>query len=232
VDEGKWLACRKPDRMLNFLERACPDRGRKFRLACVACCRRVWDLLADPRSRDALATAERFVDGHASLAEMHGAYLAAHEAGQAILGPDRGKRTPYTRAAWAAIYASAVFPPDDGYGVLWAKQALLQLGSSRQNDGRLNEREKADCLREVFGNPFRPTAFDPAWRTPAVSAVSAAAYEERSLPTGALEAARLAVLADALEDAGCADPAILEHLREPGHHVRGCWALDLCLGRR
>jgi hypothetical protein len=43
---------------------------------------------------------------------------------------------------------------------------------------------------------------------------------------------RLAVLADALEEAGCNDAEILTHLRSPGPHVRGCWALDLILGKQ
>jgi hypothetical protein len=43
---------------------------------------------------------------------------------------------------------------------------------------------------------------------------------------------RLPVLADALEDAGCADASILDHCRQPGEHVRGCWVLDLLLGKK
>ena len=86
-------------------------------------------------------------------------------------------------------------------------------------------------LREVFGNPFRPVALDPGWRTISVLALAKAAYEERSLPVGTLDPARLAVLADALEDAGCNNADILAHLRSPESHVRGCWAVDLLLGR-
>ena len=55
--------------------------------------------------------------------------------------------------------------------------------------------------------------------------------EGRALPSGTLEPERLALLADALEDAGCDSAEVLGHLRGPGPHVRGCWALDLCLGR-
>ena len=58
-----------------------------------------------------------------------------------------------------------------------------------------------------------------------------AAYEERELPSGHLSPTRLAVLADALEEAGCRDADLLAHLRAPGPHVRGCWALDLLLGK-
>ena len=58
-----------------------------------------------------------------------------------------------------------------------------------------------------------------------------AIYDERELPSGHLDAARLAVLADMLEEAGCTDPELLGHLRGPGPHVLGCWALDAVLGK-
>jgi hypothetical protein len=86
-------------------------------------------------------------------------------------------------------------------------------------------------VHEIFGNPFRPVVFDPRWMTPTVIAVAQAAYDERLRPTGHLEDARLAVLADALEEAGCSDPSILDHLRGLGPHVRGCWVLDLILSK-
>jgi hypothetical protein len=86
-------------------------------------------------------------------------------------------------------------------------------------------------LRDVFGNPFRPAALDPAWLTPTVTGIAIAAYQERILPSGELDRARLAVLADALEEAGCTDASVLSHLRGPGPHVRGCWAVDLLLGK-
>jgi hypothetical protein len=89
----------------------------------------------------------------------------------------------------------------------------------------------ASLVRDVFGNPFRPATCDPAWRTPDVLDLAQAAYEERHLPAGTLDAARLAVLADALEEAGCSNADILDHLRQPSEHVRGCWAVDALLGK-
>jgi hypothetical protein len=64
-----------------------------------------------------------------------------------------------------------------------------------------------------------------------VRKLAQAAYDDRRLPSGVLDPARLTVLADALEDAGCADAAILAHCRRPGEHVRGCWVVDLLLGK-
>jgi hypothetical protein len=86
----------------------------------------------------------------------------------------------------------------------------------------------------VFGNPFRPApAVDPAWLTwngGTVRKLTESAYAD-ALPESSLEPAQLTVLADALEDAGCSDPDLLGHLRGPGPHVRGCWALDRVLGK-
>jgi len=84
--------------------------------------------------------------------------------------------------------------------------------------------EQADLLREVVGNPFRQIDVRPDWVTPVVASLAWASYTERAFD-------RLPILADALEDAGCADDAILLHLRGPGPHVRGCWALDRLLGK-
>jgi hypothetical protein len=87
-------------------------------------------------------------------------------------------------------------------------------------------------IRDIFGNPFRPITFFPAWRTPTVLALATAAYEHRLLPSGHLDLDRLAVLADALEESGCTDAPLLEHLRAgPGPHYRGCFAVDMVLGK-
>jgi hypothetical protein len=69
------------------------------------------------------------------------------------------------------------------------------------------------------------------WNGGFVCRLAQAAYDDRQLPDGALDPSRLAVLADALEDAGCTDRAILVHLRRPGPHVRGCGPVDLLTGR-
>jgi hypothetical protein len=91
--------------------------------------------------------------------------------------------------------------------------------------------ELASLLRDVVGNPFRRVAVDPSCLTPTVLTLAQTAYDERRLPSGYLDPARLAVQSDAFEEAGCTDDAILSHLRSPGPHVRGCWALDLLLGK-
>ncbi len=89
-------------------------------------------------------------------------------------------------------------------------------------------------LREVFGNPFpvrkrksdphRWSSFDPGWRTDTVLALARQMYESR-------EFSAMPILADALQDAGCDNPDILDHCRGAGPHVRGCWVVDLVLGK-
>jgi hypothetical protein len=97
------------------------------------------------------------------------------------------------------------------------------------------KKEQAALLRHIFGGLFRAApAIDPAWlqrQDGTVSALAHAAYEERHLPSGLLDNDRLAVLADALEEAGSQDATILGHLRSGGEHVRGCFILDLLLAK-
>jgi hypothetical protein len=86
------------------------------------------------------------------------------------------------------------------------------------------DREPAGWLRCVFGNPFRPVAADPSWLTPTVVALAYAIYADRAFD-------RMPVLADALEEAGCDHHDVLAHCRGDGPHVRGCWVVDLVIGK-
>ncbi|MBP3957234.1 hypothetical protein J8F10_18390 [Gemmata sp. G18] len=79
-------------------------------------------------------------------------------------------------------------------------------------------------LRDIFGNPIRPVTVEPSWLTSTVTALANGIYTEKAFD-------RLPILADALMDAGCSHDDLLNHLRSDGPHVRGCWALDLVLGK-
>jgi hypothetical protein len=101
--------------------------------------------------------------------------------------------------------------------------------------------QRAECaaqavlLRDLFGSlPFRPVLLPPSvrtWNGGTVRRLAEAAYEQRLLPAGTLEQERLMVLADAIEEAGARDQEVLQHLREQKDHWRGCWAVDLLLGK-
>jgi hypothetical protein len=82
----------------------------------------------------------------------------------------------------------------------------------------------AKLVEDIFGNPFRPVAVDPAWRTSDVLAMCRGMYEARDF-------AAMPILADALQDAGCENADVLAHCRGDGPHVRGCWVVDLLLGK-
>ncbi len=80
-------------------------------------------------------------------------------------------------------------------------------------------------MREIFVNPFRPVTLDPAWRTDTALILARQMYESREFGTAP-------ILADALQDAGCDSDDLLNHLRDTSAtHVRGCWALDMVLGK-
>jgi hypothetical protein len=87
------------------------------------------------------------------------------------------------------------------------------------------QKHSPPLIRDIFGNPFRPVAFDPAWRTSDVTLLARGIYEEKAFD-------RMPILADALQEAGCEVADLLDHLRDRKQtHVRGCWALDLVLGK-
>lgn len=86
------------------------------------------------------------------------------------------------------------------------------------------ERLLCDLLRCVFGNPFRKPVFPKKWRTETVTSLAAGIYEERAFD-------RLPILADALEEAGCDRAEVLNHCRGEGMHFRGCWVVDVVLGK-
>jgi hypothetical protein len=135
---------------------------------------------------------------------------------------------PDVFSAVAAVEAGLLSPEAHYYEDV---QAVLEQPSfaAARHDTAV---EWAAIVRDIYGpNPFRPVALDPTCQTSVVLSLARAAYDERLPPGGRLDVARLAVLADALEDAGCTDRKILDHLRGPGPHVRGCWPVDLLLAK-
>ena len=78
---------------------------------------------------------------------------------------------------------------------------------------------------KVFGNPFRPVTVDPRWLTSAAVGIAHTIYAEWAFD-------RLPILADALEEAGCDNEDVLGHCRDGGTHYRGCWVVDLVLGKK
>jgi len=223
MTEAEWQASEDTDELIAWV---LPRAGQhEMALFAAACCRRCWGLLAAKESRDAVQVAERFADGGADHWQCGEAVSAARKAAEAVsLRVARRKLTPAHQAAADAVLA----------GMNHINPASLQL-MSRDVSVALGEpspnAHHARLLRDVC-DPFTPDAPALAGRSGLVTGLARAAYRERLLPSGHLDPARLAVLSDALEDADCTDAGLLGHLRGPGPHVRGCWALDLVLGQR
>jgi hypothetical protein len=236
MTEAEWLACEDVRELLDSqVGRA---SIRKFRLFGTACCRRIWHLLVDERSRNAVSVAERYADGLAAEEEVDAARTQmvacrdeadgwAPAAAEAVLfdAPFWNRGSPIRRgltAAWTAARALTATRTA-------ADAAWRAVGEGGPESERLRQ---LPLLRDIFQNPYRPGwvhASWLAWNGGAVVKMAQAAYEEHHLPSGKLDPARLAVLADALEEAGCSVKEMLDHLRGTGPHVRGCWVVDLLL---
>jgi hypothetical protein len=86
--------------------------------------------------------------------------------------------------------------------------------------------QQAQLLREFLGNPFCPVTFSPSWRTDTALTLARQMYDTRDFSA-------MPILADALQDAGCDNEDILSHCRDANAtHVRGCWVVDLVLGKK
>jgi hypothetical protein len=226
MTEEEWLNCADEQVMRGFLDKRFSKR--KARLFAAACCRRAWEALPDDLHRAAVEAAERLADGLISDKQrntIRRTLPPCDTASQAVRLPEL---TVAACDLLHRLYTEVVTAPGRVASNLAASHRWAYGEDPAYNAERAVQ---AALLRDMIGNPFRPVALDPAWLTPTVRRLAQAAYDERLLPGGQLDPARLAVLADSLEDAGCSDPPVLEHCRGKGPHVRGCWCVDLLTGR-
>lgn len=245
MDETGWLECDDWHPRVSFLlEGAVLKRKaleRKLRLFGCACCRRMWHLFVNEEQRRAVEIGELFADGQANAANRAAAKKgvgrsSAKEGGLSESMREAAKEvvTAYPNylnlSAASSVAGAAAFDAQQRSRAEGASEAVHHAAWDRGH--ATAQAEQCQLLRDIFGNPFHAVASNLASHLPVVLSLAEAAYEDRILPGGTLDPARLAVLADALEDAGCADPAILGHLRGSGPHVRGCWAVDLLLDKR
>jgi hypothetical protein len=263
MTEDKWLASSQPEAMLDYLlQRTPPARWRfllspyrsaaresrpltsrrKVRLFAVACCRRVWSLLQDVRSRNAVEAATSFADGLLTeetlgtiQAEARNAEAQARtvlwDYGDFLDGAHLSTRKSVFLAARAAVNLAS----SDIAGVLAAVKDVWQAGLEAALESRdprtwaaiIGSEVQTNKLRDIVGNPFQPRVFERsilAWNGGIIPKIAEGIYAE-----GAFD--RMPILHDALLDAGCTDEAILMHCRNPEGHVLGCWALDSILGK-
>ena len=225
MTEEEWLTCGDPHTLLEFLRGKVSDR--KLRLFACACVRRVWHLLEDDRSKEAVEVAENFADGFGYPQDRE---LLCRRAGEAAIDI-HDRRNEYSdglgrarmHAAFAAEHAAMTAEEFEGH-ISFAVESVL--ACSRCAGWTAAEPDTlVALLRDIFGNPFRPATVDPAWLTSDVAALAEGIYAESAFD-------RMPILADALQDAGCDGDDILSHCRDANAaHVRGCWVIDLLTGR-
>jgi hypothetical protein len=229
LPEREWLShCENPDALLydrhNFPN---PISERKHRLLAAAFCRRVWHLITDERGRQAVEVTERYLDGQATPDELRSASAAVEKITINLGDPEM----------WYDVAGAAYMTADQPFGaadVAYITAQNVGRHAARAMDPDTNELDEnvmvteraAQCnlVREILGNPFRIIVFDPSWRTTTVVALAGQMYEARDFSA-------LPILADALEEAGCDNDDMLTHCRGDGPHVRGCWVVDLLLGK-
>ena len=233
MTEAEWLACTDPNPMLEFLHGRASDR--KWWLFAAACCRCAWHLLPTA-SRQVVEAVELYADRRArerdmiplvgtyyapavALADVPGGMQAAQAVGYLTRPWQRtGRGRPQGAAGSRA-------PADPLVRGQVARSTAEALAKSVPWDAA--RRAQAGTIRCIFGNPSRLVTIDPvwlAWNGGIMPRMAQAIYDERRFRN-------MPILADALEDAGCDNEDILAHCRGPGPHVRGCWVIDLLLGK-
>jgi hypothetical protein len=215
----EWSSCTEPSELLAVLRGKISDR--KNRLFNVACCRRMWPVYRQP-VQEAILVGELYADGRADREQMRAALRVIHqERARTVLG------TPAGLAVHAAGFVAAEFRPDWPLQTLGdTVHVLVYLAPEAEREAVRQRETLATCalIREIFGNPFQRLSLKRAWLSNQVLDLAAALYEDRDVEA-------MPILADALEEAGCTEAALLEHCRGGGPHVRGCWALDAVLAR-
>ena len=224
MTEAEWLVSLDPAAMAKSRVGIASDR--KLRLLVCGACRQFWSLLPNKKSRHAVTLAERAAD-RALLCEK---LQAVGDAVRVDLWrKETAKEFAQGYASMAAATATADLSSDN---VEWAMRAAedalrwadIDATNEYAGAGETGQATLARLVSDIFGNPFRPVAFDPRWRTADVTALARGIYEDRAFD-------RLPLLADALMDAGCDHADVLAHCRGDGPHVRGCWVVDLVLGK-
>ena len=240
MTESQWLTCIHPRKMHALVTRN--RSGRKLQLVACAMGRIDWDHLDEPIVKVGIEAVEQFVDGELTHAEYLPRYEAARVVVQQRLAVPPGANLQELSGMLVAqgiISANLI----EGLGSIWLWGGLAATASvaSRQTRAARDQFDLTVCdlYREIIGNPFRDYRVQPNFAGGGVCypdgsrcliSETAKQIAEGISLDGGYE--RMPILADAMEDAGCEDRVMLDHLRSAtAVHVRGCWALDVILGR-
>jgi hypothetical protein len=237
MTEAEWLVCSDPKPMLEFLRFRMSDR--KLRLFACGCCRRVWQLLPDMRSRRTVECAEMLADGALSRIEAHQVTTETFFEHHFPLFDPLASAQARAESAAANAADSTMWQMNFVVGSVSYVEEVRRFSAdavdyfagrpfgveqTSTEEGRREVNNQVLLLRDIFGDPFRAVMLDPRWVTFPVIALARGIYDDRAFD-------RLPILADALIGAGCDNEDILAHCRSDGPHVRGCWVVDLVLGK-
>jgi hypothetical protein len=189
---------------------------RKLKLFAASCFRHVIHLLPDPNQHRAIDALETIGEGQVEKTSrmiVAGARLAIPE-----MSVPNVEAIPIDDPHFIALmlYREHCSRSDAHHAAY---------SSEGTSNPEATQKWQRMILRDIFGNPFRPTVADPEWLSPTVQSIAASIYKGRAFD-------RLPVLADAFEEAGCTNADVLLHCRKPAEHVRGCWVVDLVLGKQ
>ena len=216
MTEEEWEVHRGPKHIIKELEKQKILTSRKTRLFACSCYRLIWDQIH-------LASIKLFVE----LAEARADRQIKQTDLQKYRTP-QGKPIRNSADEHLRFYAHEILQPRvNPSNIALTTRVAGEL--KKYNLDMLNEwedcPEQANLLRDIFGNPFRSIDFDPTWRAATAVGLAQTMYDARNFHA-------MPILADALQDAGCEDATILGHCRDENNlHVRGCWVVDLILGK-
>ena len=216
MTEDEWLKATRFEQLYSAALRASNWSFRKQTLFSVACCLRVLAVYPDERATELLLDFERHTLTPPFLPDYEhplGDYVRA-----AVYGEESISHEQLTYALGQTVRGYIL---EVAEMCAWAMTSPDAFPITEPNPDE--QRSQALLIRDIVGNPFRPVPFNPAWRTDTAVAVARQMYDSR-------EFSAMPILADALQDAGCEDEQVLNHCREPGPHVRGCWVCDAVLG--
>jgi hypothetical protein len=212
--ERLWLSESHPLDLLDFVDNRI--QGRKWRLFMCACARRCLKQMPSEACRNAVAVGEAYADREASDDAMISAATAAFD----TLKPPTSPCKTHS-AGCAAIEVASV----GGDYLFDCTTRLIDYAAHARGNEAAEYAIQVDLVRDIFGNPFRPPSFSLSWRTDTAVSLARQMYDSR-------EFSAMPILADALQDAGCDNNDILAHCRDATQlHVRGCWVVDLVLGK-
>jgi hypothetical protein len=222
VTRTEWAEATGPGDILDAFGKAMSER--KLRLFAIACCRRLWRLI-DEKDRRGMEVGELYADGNRCQQTLRRAWRAAQA--EAREG-GKGARKSASHAAACAVATDKRWEPFRLNAEAAATNAAWAVKCINRGSNEARRREwqtQAHLLRDIF-NPWLPSISTGvlAWNDRTVVRIAEAIYEGKRFEN-------LPILADALEESGCMDADILGHCRQPGEHVRGCWVVDLLLGK-